>query len=274
MRGEKSPDRLTIFAKGNLDVRDSLHSLRIDGKVLWNGINEILRARFPQTLAQLRHEIWTRSDALLETDGAVPVGLSKRQLPLNPYSASAQFSRALFETPADVIVLSLQPDLTTPLVRHRRDGYLFFPNNWESWLSADKLWLRDEFEKLDLLPVARSMSNLARIIAQIREHSTVPIMIYNVSSVVPGESVHCHEGLADILSTRIRRFNLGLIELSQQTGISVIDVDSVVARSGADRLKLDAVHLTAEGCRLVAEEVVRVLEDFGCFSRGETSRCS
>ena len=274
MRGEKSPDRLTIFAKGNLNVRDSLHSLRTDGKVLWNGINEIVRARFPQTLVQLRHEVWTRSDALLEADGTVPVGLSNRQLPLNPYSASVQFSRALFETAANVIVLSLQPDLTTPLVRHRRDGYLFFPNNWESWPSEDKLWLRDEFEKLDLLPVDGSMSNLARIIAQIREHSTVPIMIYNVSSVVPGESVHCHEGLADIFSTRIRRFNLGLVELSQQTGISVIDVDSIVARSGADRLKLDAVHLTAEGCRRVAEEVVRVLEDFGCFSRGETGRCS
>jgi hypothetical protein len=30
-------------------------------------------------------------------------------------------------------------------------------------------------------------------------------------------------------------------------------------------LKLDALHLTAEGCRLVADEVVRVLEDLGLF---------
>jgi hypothetical protein len=271
MEGVRTPSRLTIFAKGNIDVRDSLHSLRIDGKVLWNGINEIIRQRFPERLARLRHELWTRSDALLEANGIVPLDLSKRRLPLHPYSATAQFSRALFETDADVVVLSIQPDLTTPMVRHRRDGYLFFPSNWEQWPSAERVWLRDEFEKLDVLDVAESMRNLARIIAQIREHSTVPILIYNVSSVVPGESIHCHEGLEDILSTRIRRFNLGLIELSQRTGISVIDVDSIIARTGAERLKLDTVHLTGEGCRLVAEEVVRVLDDFDCFSLVEAS---
>jgi lysophospholipase L1-like esterase len=109
------------------------------------------------------------------------------------------------------------------------------------------------------------MDNLARIVAGIRRRSEVPILIYNVSSVDPGDSIHCHQGLGDVFATRIRRFNLGLIELSQKTGISIIDVDSIVARGGADRLKLDPVHLTAEGYRLVAEEVVRVLDDHGCF---------
>jgi hypothetical protein len=267
---EEMLSRLTIFAKGNLDVRDSLHSLRIDGRVLWNGINEIVRARFPETVVRLRHELWTRSDALLESDGAVPVALSRRQLPLDPFSAANQFSRALFGTDADVIILSLQPDVTNHLVRHRRDGYLFYPNMWHSWPSADKIWLRDEFAEPNLLDVSVSMNNLAKIIAQIRLRSAAPILIYNLSSVVPGETVYCHEGLGDILSTRIRRFNLGLAELSQQTGVAVIDVDSIIARAGADRLKLDPVHLTAEGCQLVAEEAVRVLEDFGCFSPAET----
>ena len=71
----------------------------------------------------------------------------------------------------------------------------------------------------------------------------------------------------------MRRFNLGLAELSQQTGISVIDVDRIVARAGADRLKLDTVHLTAEGCRLVAEEVVRVLDDLGYLPAAERDAC-
>ena len=34
-------DRLTIFAKGNLDVRDTLHALRVGGELRWNGVNEI-----------------------------------------------------------------------------------------------------------------------------------------------------------------------------------------------------------------------------------------
>jgi lysophospholipase L1-like esterase len=265
---------LTIFAKGNLDVRDSLYALKSGGRVLWNGINEIVRARFPGTLVRVRHETWTRSDALLGSDGTIPGDLSARRLPLEPYSATAQFSHALLETDADVIVLSLQPDVTTTLVRHRGNGYLFHPSNSETWPEEDRRWLRDTFGHVDLLEVEASMRNLATIVARIRQRTAAPILVYNLSSVVPGERVHSHEGLGDIFSSRIRRFNLGLIELSQQTGISIIDVDAIIARGGADRLKLDAIHLTAEGCRLVAEEVARVLEDFGCFAPAEVSGCA
>jgi lysophospholipase L1-like esterase len=267
-------NRLTIFAKGNLDVRDSLHSLRVGGKVLWNGINDIVRARFSETVIRLRHELWTRSDALLESDGTVPAELLERRLPLNPYSAAVQFSQALFETDSDVIILSLQPDITNPLVRHRRDGYLFYPYNCETWPSVDTAWLRNEFAQVESLDAETSMNNFARMIARVRKRSAAPILIYNLSSVIPGESVHCHQGLGDIFSTRIRRFNLTLTELSQLAGVSIIDVDTIIARAGADRLKLDAVHLTAEGCRLVAAEVARVLEDLGCFSQAEMNRCS
>ena len=257
--------RLTIFAKGNLDVRDSLHALKWNGKVLWNGINEVVRARFPGSVVRLRHEIFTRSDALLATDGRVPAALTARKLPLAPYTPAAQFSRALFDTDAEVIVLSVLQDATNILVRHRREGYLLYVGNTDGWEASERDWVRDEFAFVGALDAKSSMKNLAAIIARIRERSDVPILIYNVSSVMPGDEVHCHQGLEEIFSTRVRRLNLGLIELSQRSGISVIDVDTIVARAGADRVKLDAVHLTAEGCRLVAEEVVRVLDEFGCF---------
>jgi hypothetical protein len=266
--------RLTIFAKGNVDVHDSLHSLRIGGKILWNGINEVVRARFPGTVVRLRHETVARSDALLEAGGTVPAGLAARELPLAPHTAAIQFSRALFEVDADAVVLSLQPDLTTSFLRHKRDGYLFYPANAESWTPADRDWLRDEFAFSEALDAAASMRNLAAIVARVRKRRDVPILVYNVSSVVPGDQVHCYQGLDETFSTRVRRFNLALIELSHQTGISVIDVDAVVARAGADRAKLDPVHLTAEGCRLVAEEVVRVLEELGCFLPAEADRCA
>jgi hypothetical protein len=38
-----------------------------------------------------------------------------------------------------------------------------------------------------------------------------------------------------------------------------------VACAGADRLKIDLLHLTAEGWRLIAEEVVRILHESGCL---------
>lgn len=262
--------RLTIFAKANLDVRDSLHSLRIAGKVLWNGINEVVRTRFPATVVRIRHETWTRSDALLAAHGRVPTDLASRDLPLDPYPASTQFSQALFETQCDVVVLSVQPDVMTGLLRHRRDGYLLYPQNWNGWSVDNQQWLRSEFSPPTSLDTITSMRNFETIIGRIRERSSAPILVYNMSAVVPGESVHCYAGLDETLSTRIRKFNLALTELSQRTGVSVIDVDAVIARAGADRTKLDAVHLTADGCRLVAEEVVRVLDDLGSFTAAET----
>lgn len=255
--------RLTIFAKGNLDVRDSLHSQRLGGALVWNGINEALRERAPGLTVRLKHETWNRSDALLAASGAAPAELVERNLPMGAFPPASQFSRALFETDADVFALSIQPDIFTRLARHRRDGFLFTPHNLGAWPAEQRAWLREAFTVEDYLSVEASMANMARIIARIRERSAAPILVYNVSSVTPGEHVHSHEGLDELFSTRIRRFDLGLIELSRATGVSIIDVDTVLARAGADRLKIDTNHLTGEGSRLVAAEVVRVLDDLG-----------
>lgn len=265
--------RITIFAKGNLDVRDSLHSLRIGGEVLWNGINEIVRARFPGTLVRLRHETCTGSAPLLAANGTVPAEVAARALPLGPYPAVSQFSRALYATEADAIVLSIQPDVGIAVYRHRRDGYLLYPYELRRWPKPDRLWLESEFVPEPFPEPEAAMRNLASIVARLRERSAAPILVYNVSAIVPGERVHCYQGLGEILSTRIRRFNLALTDLSHQTGVSIVDVDSVLARVGAERLKFNVDHLTAEGCRLVAEEVVRILEDMGCLPPLELARC-
>jgi len=262
--------RLNIFAKGNLDVRDTLHALKIGGEVRWNGVNEVLRRRSPAATARVRHETMTRSDALLQAKGAVPAALAGRDLQLGAHAAASQFSTAVFETDADAIVLSIQPDVFIgELLRHRRDGFLFYPNDWPSWRDPDKAWMRESFLPDGPLDVTTSMTNFGRIIARIRERSNSPILIYNVSSTTPGDTVHAHAGFEDSLSTRIRRFNLGLIELSQQTGVSIVDVDRIVAWAGGERMKYDTLHLTAEGCRAVAEETVRVLDDLGCLATTE-----
>ena len=263
--------RLTIFAKGNLDIRDTLHSQKRGDTLVWNGINEILKNRHPACRARVRHETWTRSDALLDIDGTIPEALLARNLSLGSHSLSSQFTTDLFTADADAFILSIQPDVNFALLRHRDDGYLFEPDGWSSWSAADKAWAQSAFVGGHLITPAESMANFARIIARLREHSTAPILIYNLSAYIPGERIHDHSGLEDLVSTSIRQFNLALITLSQQTGISIIDVDAVLARAGAERMKYDASHLTPEGCRIVTEEVVRVLDDLGCLPMDEAA---
>ncbi|HLJ20573.1 MAG TPA: SGNH/GDSL hydrolase family protein [Stellaceae bacterium] len=258
-------NRLTLFAKGNLDLRDTLHSLRLGGALAWNGVGEVVRARFPDWSIRVRHETLTRTDALLAATGEPPEELVGRGLDLGAYPPESQFSRAFFETDADAFLLSLQSDVTTTLRRRRGTGWLLYPEGLATWSGADQTWLEAAFDRDGPLTVEASMAALEAIVARRRAISAAPILIYNLSPFVPGEWLHAHQGLEDILSTRIRRYNLGLIELSQRTGISIVDVEAVLARAGAERLKLDALHLSAEGCRLVAEEVVRVLEDLGLF---------
>jgi hypothetical protein len=253
--------RITLFAKGNLDVRDTLHALRFGERLAWNGLNELLRTRTPSVTARVRHETFTRSDALLEAKGSIPVAFEGQDLPLGAHPLASQYAPRLFEAEADVFVLSIQPDVSVLMLRHRRDGFLFYPNDWRDWPKDDQSWLRANFEPAPPLDVETSMANFAAIIARLRARSAAPILIYNLSAAIPGEYIH--QGFGDLLSTRIRRFNLGLIELSDSTGVSIIDVDRIVAKGGADKMKLDSLHLTGVGARAVAEEVVRVLEDFG-----------
>lgn len=264
--------RLTLFVKGNVDIHDSLHSCRIGGEVRWNGINEVVRGQ-ADVLIRLRHETWTRSDAVLAATGAVPSEIASRQLRLGTYPASSQFGNALFDCDVDAIVLSILGETATTLVRHKRDGFLFYPADVENWSGNDRDWLRSDFTRSDLLDVEASMANFRRIIDRIRARSEVPILIYNVSSIIPGETVHCLQGLGETYATRCRRFNLGLAELSEERGVSIVDVDTIIARAGADKFKLDAMHLTPEGYRLVAEEVVRVLGDLGVMPTVREPAC-
>jgi lysophospholipase L1-like esterase len=252
--------------KGNVDVHDSLHSCVIGGVLRWNGINEVMRQRFPGTLIRIRHETFARSDLLLAAAGAVPDELVQRGLRLGPFPLASQRSQAVFETDADAVILSIQPDTASHLLRHRQTGYLLYPYEAAALTRDERDWLKARYESAEMLTAEQSLANFEAIVARLRRRTDAPILIYNVSAVVPGEIVHCLQGLGEILATRLRRFNLAVAALSERTGVSIIDVDGLVARHGADRLKLNALHLTPEGHRLVAEEVARVLDDLGLFA--------
>ncbi len=255
--------RFTLFAKGNVDVHDSLHSCRIGGKFLWNGINEVFRAAGRDVTVRVRHETMTRSDSLLRASGTIPQALADRNLRLGSYPLDSQFSRMVFESKADAIILSAQSDIASGMTAHRTDGYFFYPSEVGTWSADDRAWLKANFETLTRLSVSDSMANFVEIVGKIRERSDAPILIYNLSPIVGHEIIHCYLGLGETLSTRIRKFNLGLIEMAEETGVSIIDVDTIVARHGADALKIDAMHLTPEGYRLVAQEVAKVLDHVG-----------
>ena len=256
--------RLKIFAKGNVDLVESLHGCRVDGRPVWNGVNEVLRARGLQTVIRLRHETSTGGRGLVrppEADG--PLGACPEAL--EPFPLAMQASQEVFETDADAIILSILPDVAMRQHRSMESGAYVFVNHPGLLDGATADWLGGSHVLADLPTAEEAYGNLFEAIARIRTHTQAPILIYNMSPIAPGPITHCFLGLEDSLAARIRRFNLMLVQLSQRTGVSIVDVESVVAKAGADRVKLDVNHLTGDGNRLVAEEAVRVLEDYGLF---------
>lgn len=264
--------QLRIFAKGNVDVKDSLLWSRVNGVVEWNGINELLRARHPNFLAKIRHETCTRLD-LIPLPGEIaaePSAEVANRLPSGAHPIARQHHTAMFDAPADVVVLSMQSAATNALVRHRRDGWLLLPDEVESWTPEARQYLEAECEYAGLAPIEAVFDRLAKLVAVIEEKLRAQVLVYNLSPLTPGERTHCWIGAQDSIALRIQRFNLRLAELSSELGFSIVDVDRVVAGAGADRVKVDLFHLNAGGWRLVAEEVVRILEERGCFDSEDT----
>jgi hypothetical protein len=258
---------IRIFARGNTDVRDSLLWSRVGGVLEWNGINEVLRARHPGVIAKVRHETCARIDLIPlpgETLPSPPEELARR-LPCGVHPAARQHRSALFDAPADAVIFSLQSAVLSSLVRHRRDGWLLLPDDFDSWDAASRAWLESQCENAGLAPIEPILRRLAQLIGAVQERLGAPVLVYNLSPVIPGERTHCWLGAEDALGLRVRRFNVGLVDLSMRQDFSIVDVDRVLACAGAERLKVDMVHLKAEGLRLVAEEVVRILEERGCF---------
>jgi hypothetical protein len=257
--------RLTISVKGNVDVHDSLLYARVNGQIEWNGINTLLAKTHPNYVARVRHEPCAHWRCTGIEDREIPQELIDHQLDLGAYTLDTQFRSKLFLQPADVVVLSINSDVMNRLSFHKRDHYTFFGADPDHWSAANQRWLRDAFDWLPASTPGQSMQLLARIVATIRASGNPSILVFNMSSVVPGEQIVSHRGLEDAFSTRIRAFNLALAQAAPTLDVTVVDVDHVVASAGADRLKLDMLHYTGEGYALIAAEVLRQLEQLGHF---------
>jgi hypothetical protein len=261
--------RLNLFLKGNLDVCDTLFGQRLPGNTSWGGINQIFRASERAVTVRVRHEPSIGFAAHAAANANVPRELADRAALFGPFTPAVQFSDAAFKWPHAALVMSLQADICVPLLRHRTLGYLIHPYELKAWPAADLDWLKGEFMPEPAPRVERSMEDLGRVIDRYRRTSDAPVLVFNMSSVVPGETIHRYQGAADAMSQRVRRFNCALVDASSELGFSIVDVDRITAEYGARHVKFDPMHLNAEGCRLVCEQVVKILDDYDVLADGQ-----
>lgn len=107
-------------------------------------------------------------------------------------------------------------------------------------------------------------SNARALIEKIRQRCDASILWCNTTTVGQAiEPTNHHRLSVEPRSLRAHRLCLALVELSHELGISIIDVDRVLAEDG---LGLDGeVSGEAERLPVLREEALRVIEDYGYF---------
>jgi hypothetical protein len=223
-------ERLRVFVKANEDVTDSLLSIRDSGRKVESGLRDLLQEKYQGRFAvEILCEPGGRSDLILQE-------LEGPHLPaaLHPQGQrTGAFRTRLREGSFDVVVLSVQPDV------------LF---------SSAKGLAAPEIEE-----------SLSLLIRALHKRCGAHVLIFNCSSVDPNDHIHNYHNREDTFAVRAHRVNLALMKVSQREGISIIDVERVVAELGGQRHVEQAGTYSPEACQAIGQEFLRVLADIGFF---------
>jgi len=114
--------------------------------------------------------------------------------------------------------------------------------------------------------VHRIESDLVSVIDLIKEKVGAHVLVANVSTLDPAQTVfNYHDIDVEPVSLRAHRLDLMLVGVSHREGISVIDVDRKIAELGGAIGVTAALNYSEPGCRTIAAEIVRVIDDYGFF---------
>lgn len=180
---------------------------------------------------------------------------------------TAQFQSRLFEQPADVVVLSLLPEITAELWQRRKSGYLLSPpSGWEQkWTPAQCDWFRAHFDRLGQVTVERFREDFGRLVRVLQAQREIQVMVYGCASYDPADASHNYHGVEDTAALRAHRFNYALVQLSQQTDLVILDVDRIVAEMGGRAHVRQVFHYSPEANQAIGREMLRIVEEQGFF---------
>lgn len=109
--------------------------------------------------------------------------------------------------------------------------------------------------------------NMREAVQVLKNDLEAHVIAFNASTVDPADDVSNYRGTAETDALRLHRLNLALMRLSVDEGISIIDVDRLLADIGAGTHVQGVLDYSSEACGLICDEFLRVLADYGFFER-------
>ncbi|HUP17700.1 MAG TPA: SGNH/GDSL hydrolase family protein [Acidimicrobiia bacterium] len=170
--------------------------------------------------------------------------------------------------PKTVVVLSLAPDFSRTLYRHRRHGFLVDPGGFWLSQSMDRVltdmsavkWFNENFESVGRLTVGEFRESFASVVERLQSGIGARVLVFNLLTVDPGEPVHSYRLIKQSDTQRRREFNIALAELSAQLDFDILDVDRILKRGGV-RQQVDFAHFSEQQFAPVALEGYRILRE-------------
>jgi hypothetical protein len=114
--------------------------------------------------------------------------------------------------------------------------------------------------------IAAIDGDLVALIQGIKEKLGAHILVANLSTYDPGEPPVSYAGLAaEPFVLRAHRLDMLAVEVSHREGVSIVDVDRLLAELGADGTVTGPAEYGPAAQAVIASEVVRILADYGFF---------
>jgi hypothetical protein len=106
---------------------------------------------------------------------------------------------------------------------------------------------------------------MAEVVASLKERVGAHVIVFNGSSIDPDDTASGYTRGLDTPVLRVHRLNRVLVELSMLEGVSLVDVDRLLAELGAAGHVTGLLDYDAEACGVLCDELMRVLADYGFF---------
>jgi len=263
-------ERLRIFVKGDRDLIDSLLARPAGGGRLERGLPELIEEMHNGSIKlDLIHEPCGHSELLWQQLEGLSFPEELRRHGLADDFVEAQFQSRLLAEPVDLVVLSIQPEVTQALWQKRPEGYLICPPpRWEQdWSAEQQQWFRDHFEPVGRLGVEQYKEHFRPLFQHLKEQLGVHVIVLGCSSYDPDDLTHRYYGRAETQSERALQLNLALYQISTLDGLSVVDVDRLVAELGGREHVAEAFRYSTRAYEEILKEFLRVVEDIGFFEK-------
>jgi hypothetical protein len=174
--------------------------------------------------------------------------------------------------PKTVVVLSIAPDFSRVLYRHRLHGFLVDPGGW--WLNQDMSkvladlevakWFGSTFESVGRMNVGDFQRHMGEVVRLLRSEAGARVIVFNTLVMDPASHIHNYQLVKDSEMRRRREFVVALFDLSSQLNFPVVDVDQILKRNGIQH-QVDFAHFSHEQFGPLAQECFEILSDLDVF---------